>query len=115
VKKEPIAVDFPAIAPFATRWKEVRSNTSLASTPATESQADRDKERRAGSTTSPSSLDALPPLLTIEEVAAVLRTSRKGIYAMAERRQLPGLTRIGRRLLVVREAGRVQERQTRVD
>ena len=103
VKKEPIAVDFPAIAPFATRWKEVRSNTSLASTPPTESQADRDRERRAGSTTSLSSLDALPPLLTIEEVAAVLRTSRKGVYAMAERRQLPGLTRIGRRLLVRRD------------
>jgi excisionase family DNA binding protein len=37
------------------------------------------------------------------EVAALLRTSRKAIYAMAERRQLPGLTRIGRRLLVRRD------------
>jgi excisionase family DNA binding protein len=101
VRKEPTKVDFPASGLGATRWTEVRSNTSLASTPPTEGQAD--SERRAGSTTSLSSLDALPPLLTIEEVAAVLRTSRKGVYAMAERKQLPGVTRIGRRLLVRRD------------
>jgi excisionase family DNA binding protein len=41
-----------------------------------------------------------PPLLTASEVAAALRTSRKAIYAMAERGQLPGVVRIGRRLLV---------------
>ena len=97
VRREPIKVDIPASGLGVTRWTEVRSNTSLASTPPTESQAD--SERRAGATTSLSSLDSLPPLLTIEEVAAVLRTSRKGVYAMAERRQLPGITRIGRRLL----------------
>jgi excisionase family DNA binding protein len=50
-----------------------------------------------------SSLDALPSLLTIAEVAVLLRTSRKAVYAMAERGQLPGLTRIGRRLLVRRD------------
>jgi excisionase family DNA binding protein len=44
-----------------------------------------------------------PPLLTASEVAMVLRTSRKAIYAMAERAQLPGVTRIGRRLLVRRD------------
>ena len=37
---------------------------------------------------------------TVDEAAAVLRTTRKGIYAMHERRQLPGATRIGRRLLI---------------
>jgi excisionase family DNA binding protein len=42
-------------------------------------------------------------LLTADEAAALLRTSRKAIYAMAERRQLPGITRIGRRLLVRRD------------
>jgi len=42
-------------------------------------------------------------LLTAEETAALLRTSRKAVYAMAERGQLPGLTRIGRRLLVRRD------------
>jgi excisionase family DNA binding protein len=47
--------------------------------------------------------DGWPPLLTASEVAAVLRTSRKAVYAMAERAQLPGITRIGRRLLVRRD------------
>jgi excisionase family DNA binding protein len=44
-----------------------------------------------------------PSLLTVSEVAVVLRTSRKAVYAMAERAQLPGVTRIGRRLLVRRD------------
>ena len=41
-------------------------------------------------------------LLTVNEVAAVLRTSPKAIYAMIERGQLPGVRRIGRRVLVRR-------------
>jgi excisionase family DNA binding protein len=48
-----------------------------------------------------------PLLLTVEEVAALLRTTRKAIYAMAERGLLPGVTRIGRRLLI-READLVE-------
>jgi excisionase family DNA binding protein len=43
------------------------------------------------------------PLLKASEVAEILRTSRKAVYAMAERAQLPGVTRIGRRLLVRRD------------
>jgi excisionase family DNA binding protein len=42
-------------------------------------------------------------LLTADETASLLRTSRKAVYAMAERAQLPGVTRIGRRLLVRRD------------
>ena len=42
----------------------------------------------------------LPQFLTVEEVASLLRTSRKAIYAMVERGQVPGVTRVGRRLLV---------------
>ena len=42
-------------------------------------------------------------LLTTGEAADLLRTSRKAIYAMVERGQLPGVVRLGRRVLI-REA-----------
>jgi excisionase family DNA binding protein len=38
-------------------------------------------------------------LMTAGEVAELLRTTRAAIYAMADRHQLPGVTRIGRRML----------------
>jgi excisionase family DNA binding protein len=41
----------------------------------------------------------LPLLLTVDEAAALLRTTRRAIDIMIERRQLPGVTRIGRRVL----------------
>jgi excisionase family DNA binding protein len=41
-----------------------------------------------------------PMLLTPTEVAVLLRTSRKAIYSMVERAQLPGVVKIGRRVLV---------------
>jgi excisionase family DNA binding protein len=40
----------------------------------------------------------MPTLLTVDEVANLLRTSRKAIYCMTERGQLPGVQRIGRRV-----------------
>jgi excisionase family DNA binding protein len=40
-----------------------------------------------------------PVFLTVDEVASLLRTSKKAIYVMAERGRLPGITRIGRRIL----------------
>ena len=46
----------------------------------------------------------LPTLLTVKEVAVLLRTSPASIYAMVERGQLPGVIRIGRRLLFRRDA-----------
>ncbi|MEQ1759535.1 MAG: helix-turn-helix domain-containing protein [Vicinamibacterales bacterium] len=47
---------------------------------------------------------SLPTLLTVDETASLLRTTRKAVYALAERRQIPGITRIGRRLLIRRDA-----------
>ena len=44
--------------------------------------------------------NGLPVLLTADETADLLRTTRKAVYVMAERGHLPGVTRIGRRLLV---------------
>ena len=46
----------------------------------------------------------LPSFLTAVEVAGLLRTSRKAIYAMLDRGQIPGAVRIGRRVLFSREA-----------
>ena len=45
----------------------------------------------------------LPFLMTAREAADLLRTSRKAVYAMAERGQLPGVMRLGRRLLIRRD------------
>ncbi|WP_437931078.1 helix-turn-helix domain-containing protein [Sorangium sp. So ce291] len=53
--------------------------------------------------TGPTTRDELPLLLTADEAAALLRTTRKAVYAMAERAALPGAVRIGRRLLVHRD------------
>jgi excisionase family DNA binding protein len=44
--------------------------------------------------------DAMPLLLTVDDAADLLRTTRRAIYAMLERRQLPGVIRIGRRDLI---------------
>ena len=44
-----------------------------------------------------------PTLLPVSEVAALLRTSSKAVYAMVERGQLPGVVRLGRRVLVQRD------------
>ena len=41
-----------------------------------------------------------PLLLTVRETAEVLRTTPKAIYAMAGRGQLPGVTRVRRRVLI---------------
>ena len=44
--------------------------------------------------------DQLPLLLTTRETADLLRTTRKAVYAMVERGMLPGVTKLGRRVLV---------------
>ena len=42
---------------------------------------------------------SLRVLLTVDETATLLRTTRRAIYAMIERGQLPGVIRIRRRVL----------------
>lgn len=47
--------------------------------------------------------DDLPYLLTVGEAARMLRTTRSAVYTLVQRGALPGVTRIGRRLLVRRD------------
>ena len=43
---------------------------------------------------------SLPILLTVDEAADLLRTTRRAIYAMIARGQLPGVIRVRRRVLL---------------
>jgi len=45
----------------------------------------------------------LPLLLTADETAGMLRTTRRAVYAMVQRGQIGGVTRIGRRVLFQRD------------
>jgi excisionase family DNA binding protein len=47
--------------------------------------------------------DELPYLLTPDDAASLLRTSRKAVYCMIQRHQLAGVVRVGRRVLVRRD------------
>ena len=42
----------------------------------------------------------LPPLLTVDDAAQLLRTTKKAVYVMIGRGHLPGVTRLGRRILL---------------
>jgi excisionase family DNA binding protein len=42
----------------------------------------------------------MPILLTVDDAADLLRTTKRAVYTMIERWQLPGITRIGRRVLL---------------
>jgi excisionase family DNA binding protein len=46
----------------------------------------------------------LPYLLTADETAGLLRVSRKAIYCMVDRGELPGVTKIGRRVRFHRDS-----------
>jgi excisionase family DNA binding protein len=56
--------------------------------------------RREKRTTDGHRQRTLPILLTVDETADLLRTTRRAIYAMVERGQLPGVIRVRRRVLL---------------
>jgi excisionase family DNA binding protein len=47
---------------------------------------------------------ALPEVLTVDELAALLRVERKTVYAAIARGEIPGARRIGARLRISRDA-----------
>jgi len=63
-------------------------------------QPRRTKEAEDRPTDDSAGVAGLPILLSADEAADLLRTSRRGIYVMVARDQLPGVTRIGRRMLI---------------
>jgi excisionase family DNA binding protein len=66
-----------------------------------ETRMGRDRETVIGGTYAAESNDErLPRFLTVAETASLLRTSPKAVYTMVDRGKLPGVTRIGRRVLV---------------
>jgi excisionase family DNA binding protein len=72
--------------------------TTLESAPAVRSTTRRSVVRRGFERSENG--DAMPLLLTVDDAADLLRTTRRAIYAMLERRQLPGVIRIRRRVLI---------------
>lgn len=50
-----------------------------------------------------SSPDDLAPVLTVDEVADLLRVDRKSIYEVIRRGELPGVRRLGRSIRVHRD------------
>jgi excisionase family DNA binding protein len=52
----------------------------------------------------PASVGALAPVLTVDEVAALLRVERKTVYAAIQRTEIPGVRRIGSVIRISRDA-----------
>lgn len=48
-------------------------------------------------------LGALPPVLTVDEVAALLRVNRKTVYEALARGEMPGARRVGRVIRIARD------------
>ena len=84
------------VSPAFPRGKEAQEANLLPSCvdlpPRAEGATERGNESSEGA-----------PLLSVEDAARLLRTTPRAVYVMAGRGILPGVTRIGRRLLVRRE------------
>lgn len=63
----------------------------------------RTKKKRATQPIPTGDWSALPLLLTSDEVAALLRTTRTALWASVARGQIPGVRRVGRRMLFNRD------------
>ena len=48
-------------------------------------------------------LDRLPTLLTVDELAVLLRMNRNTVYEAIERGEIPGAQRIGRTIRITRD------------
>jgi len=109
--------DYAGFKPFGALVNERRSTPDRRCADRRRTALSSSRERRASRSNggrrrtdrhSSSSADAVvvsqragvPVLLTADEVAAALRTTRKAVYAMIERGYLPGLVRVRRRVLV---------------
>jgi excisionase family DNA binding protein len=66
------------------------------------SSAARPRQGRENPSSVAADLAHLPTLLTVAEVAQLLRKSLKAVYTMSERGQLPGAIRVRRQLLFSR-------------
>jgi excisionase family DNA binding protein len=58
---------------------------------------DASGEKRAGS-------PALPPVLTVDEAARLLRVNRKTLYDAVRAGEVPGVVRLGRSIRIGRDA-----------
>ena len=72
---------------------EPRASVGMSVTPRTRSGPGTSRAAR------PDGSGRLPMLLTVDDAADLLRTTRSAVYAMVERRQLPGVIRVRRRVL----------------
>jgi excisionase family DNA binding protein len=80
---------------------EVTDQKTAAAPSAAKAKTDRPQE---GAKEQHQDRHTLPMFLTVPEVAELLRTTRKAVYAMIERGQIPGVARLTpKRILVRRE------------
>ena len=79
---------------IAVRWG-VRTWLETANESVDDFRAELNADRAAD----PSTLESVRCFLTVDEAAELLRTTRRAVYAMVERRQLPGVVRLRRRVL----------------